>query len=262
MSIEFISQSMYGQFQRCPHQFERRWVYGEIIPPGVAARRGSATHHAAELNHVQKVESCIDLSIEELQDAARDEYIRLVQERGVFIPRDKISEKNQLLADGLDAATRLTALYHQDLAPKIQPIFAEKRITMDVGFKVPLAGTIDVLTVNNWMPDLKTADKSKGKDEAEKSIQLTFYAALVNHDTGRWPSKLSLEILVNNKIPTLQSLETSRGPQDFEALLLRLELFLAQLEAGIFPPCDPSGWICSEQWCGYYRTCKYVGRRK
>ncbi len=130
MSIEFVSQSMYGQFMRCPAQFERRWVYGEIIPPGIAARRGSATHHAAELNHAQKVESCIDLSIEELQDAARDEYIRLVQERGVFIPRDKISEKNQLLADGLDAATRLTKLYRQDLAPKIQPVFAEKRITI------------------------------------------------------------------------------------------------------------------------------------
>jgi hypothetical protein len=111
---------MLGMFLRCPHQFERRYLRGEIIPPGIAARRGSATHKAAQINHEQKLHSQADLPAGDLQDAVRDHYVRLVQEEGVFIPKDQLYEKDTLLAHGLDAAVRLTKLYRHALAPAIQ----------------------------------------------------------------------------------------------------------------------------------------------
>jgi hypothetical protein len=255
--IDYISQSSFGMFLRCPQQFERRYVNGEIIPPGIAARRGSATHKAAQINHEQKLTSKKDLPTDALQDAARDHYVKLVKEEGVFIPKDRVSEKNALLAGGLDAATRLTKLYHEALAPSIQPALVEQKLSIDAGLSLPIAGIVDVLTDTNWLPDLKTADKSKGASEAENSLQLTFYAGIVANHTGKWPEKISLEILVNNKEPKLQSLPTTRGPDDWANLMLRLQLFCAQLEIGIFPPCDPGAWICSPQWCGYFWTCKY-----
>lgn len=259
--IKSIHQSMLGMFLRCPAQFERRYINDEIIPPGIAARRGSATHKAAEINHLQKVKSKKDLPTSDLQDAARDEYIRLIKEQGVFIPKDKVSEKNQLLAQGQDAAVRLAKLYRETLAPHIHPALVEEKITVDCGLELPLQGTIDVLTEDNWLPDLKTADKSKGVGEAENSLQLTFYAGMVADHTGKWPEKISLEILVNNKEPKLQSLPTKRGPADWANLLLRVQLMLKQINTGLFPPCDPSSWICSPSWCGYWHTCKYALRR-
>ena len=33
--MEAITQSMLGMFLRCPHQFERRYLRGEIIPRGL-----------------------------------------------------------------------------------------------------------------------------------------------------------------------------------------------------------------------------------
>lgn len=260
--IKTIHQSMFGMFLRCPAQFEHRYINGEIIPPGIAARRGSATHKAAQVNHEQKLHSHEDLPVSDLQDAARDEYVRLVKEEGVFIPKDKVSEKGKLLAEGQDAATRLTKLYREDLAPAIQPALVEEKLTVDVGLALPLQGTIDVLTIDNWLPDLKTADKSKPAGEADTSLQLSFYAGMVAHHTGKWPEKISLEILVNNKEPKLQSLLTKRGPADFANLLLRLQIFIAQLETGLFPPCDPGAWVCSPAWCGYWWTCKYSANRR
>jgi hypothetical protein len=260
--VDFISQSMFGMFLRCASQFERRWINGEIIPPGIAARRGSAIHKAAEINHAQKLHSKEDLPIGDLQDAARDHYVLLVQEEGVFIPQDQVSGKERLLAEGLDAATRLTKLYHDALAPQIMPVLVEERLTIDAGLDLPIKGTIDVLTVDNWMPDMKTAAKSKGASEAENSLQLTFYAGLVANHTGKWPEKVSLEILVDNKTPKLQSLETKRGPDDWAKLILRLQLFVAQLRTGLFPPCDPGHWLCSPAWCGYFQTCKYSTDRR
>jgi hypothetical protein len=119
-----------------------------------------------------------------------------------------------------------------------------------------------VLTTNHWLPDLKTADKSKGPKDADHSLQLTFYAGLVAHQTGTWPQKVSLEVLVNNKKPKLQSLPTTRGPEDWINLLHRVQLMLAQIATGIFPPCDPSAWLCSPHWCGYFWTCTYSLKRR
>ena len=260
--METITQSMLGMFLRCPHQFERRYIQGEIIPPGIAARRGSATHKAAQINHEQKLHTQEDLPAGDLQDAARDHYMKQIQEEGVFIPKDRISEKDQLLAGGLDAAVRLTKLYRHSLAPAIQPILVEEKLTMDANLDLPIQGTIDVLTTDNWLPDLKTADKSKGAGEADNSLQLTFYAGLVAQHTGKWPERISLEILVNHKEPKLQSLPTKRGPEDWGNLMLRIQLMLAQIQAGLFPPCDPGAWVCSPNWCGYFWTCKYSIKRR
>ena len=95
--MEAITQSMLGMFLRCPHQFERRYLRGEIIPPGIAARRGSATHKAAQINHEQKLHTHEDLPVGDLRNAARDHYVRLVKEEGVFISKDQLPEKEKLL---------------------------------------------------------------------------------------------------------------------------------------------------------------------
>jgi hypothetical protein len=173
-----------------------------------------------------------------------------------------VAEKTTLLARGLDGAVRLTALYRVALAPTIQPVLVEEQLTMDAGLGLPLQGTIDVLTAEHWLPDLKTADKSKSPKDADRSLQLTFYAGLVAHRTGHWPKRVSLEVLVNTKEPQLQSLSSQRGPQDWTHLLARLALMLAQIETGLFPPCDPLAWICSPQWCGYFWTCTYSLKRR
>jgi hypothetical protein len=222
-----------------PHQFERRYLRGEIIPPGIAARRGSATHKALQLNHKQKLHTQADLPTSDLQGAAREHYVKLITGEGVFIPKDQIAEKDTLLAKGLHAAIRLTKLFRESLVPSVQPLLVEEKMTLDACLDLPLQGTIDVLTTDHWFPNLKAADKSKGPKDADHSLQLTFYAGLAAHQNWEWPENISLEILVNNKEPKLQSLPTTLGLEDWTNLLLRIHLMLPQLHTGLFPPCDP-----------------------
>jgi hypothetical protein len=261
MSITYVSQSMYGQFNRCPQQFMRRWINGEITPPGIAARRGSSVHKAAEVNHVQKLLSSVDLPVEQLQEEARDEYVRLVTERGVFIPRDQVGEKNKLLAQGLDDATRLAKVYAEELAPQIQPIWAERRVFLDAGLEVPLAGTIDVLAVGHILRDMKTSAKTQPQAFADNSIQLTWYAGLVAQESGIWPFRILMDVLITKKVAELETLVTNRAPQDFANLIERVGIMLAQVETGLFPPCQPDNWMCSPKWCGYWYSCKWGGQK-
>lgn len=259
--IQVITQSILGMWYRCPQQVERRYFRGEIIPPGIAARRGSAVHKAAQINHQQKMMSLEDMPVDALQDAARDHYVKIVKEEGVFIPKDEISATPRLLGEGLDAAVRLTKLYRESLAPTITPILVEEKLSLIVPeLPLPVEGTIDVLTEVLALPDIKTADKSKRQEDADNSFQLTIYSRLVNEKVGQWPSKISLEVLVNNKEPKHQTLETRRGPADFGALIPRIEIMLKQMEAGLFPPCDPGSWMCQAKFCGYFWTCKYAKR--
>jgi len=263
VSIDFLTKSMLGMFARCPAQFERRYIYNEIIPPGIAARQGSAVHKGAEVNHIQKVKTMVDLSLEDIQDATRDHYVHLVKEEGVFIPEDKVSEKNKLLAEGLDNSVRLAKLYTDEVAPLIQPVMVEERLYWDhPETGIPLSGQLDVLTVKNCLPDLKTSGKSKAQKEADISLDLTMYAGLVANHTGRWPDKVSLEVLVNTKIPKHQSLESTRGPNDFFVLVQRVKVVWKQIQTGLFPPCAPDFWMCSPDWCGYFKSCKYSVKRR
>lgn len=261
--VDFLTKSMLGMFARCPAQFERRYVNNEIIPPGIAARQGSGVHRGAEANHKQKIDTKKDLLTSDIQDVARDEYVRLVKEEGVFLPPEQVSEKNKLLAEGLDNTVRLAEVYATSLAPQINPLMVEERIIKDIeGVGIPLSGQLDVLTEDWWLPDIKTTSKSKNQREADISLDLTMYAGLVAFHTGRWPDKVSLEVMVNAKTPKHQSLESKRDINDFYVLVNRVQVVWAQIKTGLFPPCDPGFWMCHPNYCGYYQSCKYAIHRR
>jgi hypothetical protein len=112
------------------------------------------------------------------------------------------------------------------------------------------------------LPDLKTSGKSKSQKEADVSIDLTMYASLVAYHIGKWPEKVSLEVLVNSKTPKHQSLVSHRGPNDFFVLMHRVQVVWAQIKTGLFPPCAPDFWMCSPEWCGYFNSCKYSVKRR
>lgn len=262
--MEYISQSMLNTFYRCPEQFRRRYIDGEILPPGIAARKGSATHKAAEINHQHKIATKSDMSLGDLQDAARDEYVRLVKEEGVFIPKEEAGETKKLLADGLDSTVRLTKVYREKVAPQIQPILVEEIIYLDAGLSLPLRGIVDVVTEKEGgkihLPDLKTTAKAYSQGTADSALQLTFYGGLVAERLGQWPDSYSLEIMIDNSKSYHQSLTTSRTKADWEILMMRIENMLEHLKAGLFHPCDPGHWCHSPKWCGFFWSCKYANK--
>lgn len=259
--IKSVSKSSLKMFYRCPEQWRRRYVDGEIIPPAIALCRGGSIHKAAEVNHKQKIETCVDLPVSDLQDAARDHYFKTIRQDGVFIPKDQVSEKNTLLNDGLNAAIRLTGLYHAEIAPLIQPALVEEKLEIDIGLAVPIVGIVDVYTIDKRLPDFKSSDKSPSEGAADVSLDLTFYAGLVASATGEWPLEVSLDYLVDLKGgPKYVQRKSKRGQTQWRNLLLRVDVMLKQVQAGIFPPCDSDSWACGPRWCGYFWTCKYAVR--
>lgn len=260
--IKNISYSLINSWSMCGELVRQVYFLDNRVPPGIAAKIGGGVHKGAEVNHRAKIHTRQDEPLDVVQDAARDGYVKSVKEGGVFFPPDEAAGAKKALAEGVDRVTSLAGLYHSDLAPKIQPVAVEERITLAPnGLLLPVVGIIDVVDEDNWVPDIKTAGRSWSQDRADTSHQATIYRELAKQEYGQEP-RMSFEVLVSTKTPKHQSLETVRTDEDWDLLKKRIRIMLEQLQAGIFPPADPGHWKCAPKWCGFWWTCPYIPSHK
>jgi hypothetical protein len=258
--IEAIHQSTLNTALRCGEQFRRRYVNGEIIPPSIAAGRGRALHKANEINCKQKARTKIDLPADALKDAARDSYVKEFRDNGVFLSRDEQPRKHELLNQGLTDCLTMVGLYHREVAPEILPIDTERKFIIDIGLALPLAGTMDIVQAGR-IDDLKGAGKSWSEGQIAKEIQPIFYSMAYEHEFDQRPEFYYHVLVALKSGPKRQVQRQVASDNQYRALLAKIHLFIHMLNSGVFPPADPTAWVCSEKYCGYYTTCPYVGNQ-
>lgn len=273
--ISELTQSMINMFSRCAAQFENRYIKGIIIPPGVAARKGSSVHRGAEHNYRHIVDTGEPAPVDEVQDVTHDEFMRLVKEEGVWLADDEVPEKEQILTTSMDEAIAASRFYHQQFAPLDHEIgLVEERLYADIGCGIPISGKPDVVC-DGRIPDLKTSGKRWVTGREDLEIQPTMYRILCR-ENGLGELPFEYRILVNMKNAPkgdncIWDKETGvcgeirpaeRTAEHEESLKARIVTVKSMLDAGNFPPAFPDTWWCSPKWCGYFSKCKYTKGRK
>ncbi len=255
-----ISPSQLNMFWRCPEQWRRRYCEKEIIPPGIALLVGSGYHVGAETNASQKIESHEDLPEADIVDAsvagfenrsAGDGYLLSEEERSIG--------SKKVLGSAKDTTARLAAAHAKLQAPDYQPVAVEhsSRIVFPNATHDLLAIT-DMRDDKDRVVDWKTAAKKPSKDAADKSIQLTVYAAAFQLETGRPPAELRLDTVTKTKTIGRHVHATHRTAEDFKVLIARVNATLAAMASGAFPPASPDNWFCSSKFCGFHSSCKFA----
>lgn len=253
LAINHISPSMLGLFCRCQEAFRRRYVEGEIVPPGIAAITGTGMHRAAELNFVQKIDTGADLPLDTLQDAARDGYMAAT-ENGVFIPRGEEASAKKELAKGLDRSVKLTAMFAEKVAPIIQPTASERRLEWQhEELPVPFLGILDVQTADG-IHDLKSASRKWSAGKEDGQLQPPVYRWLIKEIEGQL---LPFTFHVVTEKET-QLVPAVTGEGEMEPVIARAKALINALKSGDFMPAEPGHWLCSSTWCGYYWTCPHI----
>lgn len=258
--VAFYSQSKLGMWERCGEQYRRRWMEGEVIPPGVAAVRGTAVHEAARVNFRQKRSTHEDLPAEEIVEAAVEKF-RTESTGGLMLTEEEHARGLKTVVDeALDETARYAQAHAAEQAPDYQPVIVEDRVSIPSGIDgVQLQGTIDLADDQGRLVDFKTKGKTPAERDVHVSPQLTLYSALYQARTKEAPKAIRQDVLVGLKRGVERRvLETTRGPADYAALAERLGAMHASIQAGLFPPASPEHWACSPNYCGYYRSCKYV----
>ena len=254
--IDSIHQSMLNTLLRCGEQFRRRYIEGEIIPPGIAAGRGTGVHKANEVNLKQKLITKEDMSLSDLQDITRDGYVHAFS-NGVFIPKIQLPEKKKLLNDGLNDAIKCTKVYRNDVAPSLNPVSVEEEFSINVGLELPIAGRMDYQDVPE-IGDLKTTTKKWPQIRITQEIQPVFYSYAHEQERGVRPDFIYNILIARKYDEEHQKLTMKATDADYKALFAKLKVFIKVIKTGAFLPANATDWICSEKWCRYYPTCKFV----
>ncbi|HEV3340915.1 MAG TPA: PD-(D/E)XK nuclease family protein [Pirellulales bacterium] len=258
-----LSASQLDMISKCPEQWRRRYVEGEVIPPGIAALKGKAVHRPAEINFRQKIETHDDLPVKEFIDLAADAFEAELAGGYLLTPEEEVRGRKTVLGEAKDATVKMAIFHATDQAPDYQPELVEQQFRIALPGPHDLVGVIDMADDARRVVDLKTSGKAKSQGDADGSIQLTAYAAGYRVLTGEQPTELRLDTIVQTAKTTRRDVvSTARGPADFRALAARLNVVERQIESGIFPPAPVGAWYCGPKYCGYWSTCKFVNAER
>ena len=254
-----ISPSQINMFGRCQMQYEFRYIEGIRRAPGISLIRGHGVHLVIEADLKSKLSTGNLLPDDQIPDLARD-AVNNKWDNGVSLTsKDKRIPEPELRGRTVDSAVALATLHHGEVAPLINPVpgGVERSVRIAApNYPFDLLGIIDIQEPR-CVRDTKTATKSPPKDAADVNVAMTFYSLAVKIIDGKAPATLRLDYLVETKTPKVVPQFSTRGPAEWQALLRRIEHIGRAIAAGIFTPCSPDAWCCSEAWCGYWDMCPF-----
>ena len=259
-----LSATQLEMYCRCPESYRRRYLEGEVIPPGIALLKGSGFHKGAEVNMRQKIETHRDLPVSDVVDASVAAFEEATAGEYILSEEEESRGATVVVADAKDDLAAMATVHATDQAPDYQPVAVEKRVLIELP-EAPrdLLGIIDLVDDQDRVVDFKTAGRKKSQGEADVSTQLTVYAAAFTREHGAPPAELRLDCVVQTKRTTSrQVVATTRDSDDFSALAARINAVTQAIAAGSFPPALPGTWWCSDRFCGYWRTCPFVNAKR
>jgi hypothetical protein len=251
-----LSKSQLEMMAKCPAQWELRYDKGIKRPPGVALVVGVGVHEPVEADLKNKMAWGELLEVEEIKQKAADATHRLWEEMDPILYDGDPNE-----GGAVDMVVGLATLHHEKVAPKLNPIAIERAARIEIPdgpYDIELVIDIEEEGV---IRDTKTAKKKPGANDAVESVQGDLYT-LEAHLRGK-DKPFLLDFLVKTKEPATYTIESPvRTEGDHQATLGRIERWGQMLQAGIFPPTNPSNWWCSQKWCGYWESDCRWGQRK
>lgn len=246
LPYDHVSPSQLAMYQRCPASYYYRYILGIITPPSAALTRGRAVHRGQEFNFRQKIESRKDLPLKEVQEFTAAAFEEEAPET------DFQKEKPGQVKD---STIELATLYHNEMAPTIQPKAVEQRV--EVAFDntdYTLLGYIDLIDENNRIRDTKTAKQTPSKTATRDNLQLAAYSIMHRTITGENETGVSLDYLVSLKTPKIVTLEATITAADRARFLNTMASITRAIKLEVFFP-NHNSFLCTPEHCGYWDQC-------
>jgi len=252
--IKTVSNSSVGLWLKCPKAWEFRYVKGLKIPPSGALVQGSSYHGALKENFSFKLKNGKDMSISDVLDAYDTSWNERL--KGDDLGKDESEEAGGSEVDWggrppdmlKDEGAKLVKVYHKQYAPAIMPLGVELYREKPLIEGVKFIGYLD-LELEDKIIDHKLKGKMISQIEADKDTQPLSYCFLSDK------MDFDYHVAIKKKVPEIQILTVKRKTaEDIEWWKNMVIDIVNNIKTGIFPP-NPTSWLCSERWCGYWPKC-------
>jgi len=258
-----LSATQITMLSNCGEQYKRRYVDGEIIPPGIALMKGGALHKGAETNMRQKLVSGMDLPKPEIVEATVAAFEAGLHGMYALTDEERSRGVSVVIGEAKDRLVEVATCHADEQAPDYQPVMVEETVRIELPGPRDILGIIDLADDLNRITDFKTASRRKRQDDADTNIQLSVYAAAFEVKMGIPPSEVRLDSIVQTKKSTSrQVLISQRSRADFNVLAARINAAAKTIEAGTFMPAAIGWWGCSLRFCGFARSCPFFNAER
>jgi hypothetical protein len=256
-------------FLRCPRQWAYRYLEGRKVKPSGAMKQSGVFHSIAEANYRQKIVSGKDLSETEMTDS----FATLFEhewEREELLPFQEGESKAGFKDQGVDIVRE----HWLNIAPKVQPVTVEQKFELTLGkddSSYSLSGRIDVVDFHGAIRDNKAMGRAPSQEEVDKDLQLTTYSlahrVMLRHANPELDladlqklvePELTFDAIIKTKRPEARIFRTRRSREGLRMHLNTIGNVAKAIRADAFPR-NPTGWWCSERWCGYWHDCMGKG---
>jgi RecB family exonuclease len=249
-----LSPTQIGMLLRCPRQWYYRYALGLKSPPSGAMAQSRAWHQAVEHGYKHKLQigelPDEDATVEVFADRFDAEFDPDGSEPPVLDPGEKVGSLK-------DQGVEITRVHRRYLAPQAVPRLVEHRFSVSLGESFPfvLEGIWDLVEQNGAIVDNKAKGRAPSDGDMASDVQLTSYSLAYRLLEGRREPALRLDCVIKTKTPRAARLVTARTDGEVRWFLGLVEEVARMVIAGIFPP-NPTGWWCSEKFCGYWDRCR------
>lgn len=239
-------------FSRCQAAWRYSYVMGIKGKPSGAMTRGTAVHKAVSENYVQKVESRIDLPVNDVLDHYDTTFTELAYDTH-WKPAEKPGKEK-------DAGYRVLGLYQKKVAPETYPVDVEQAFRMTINWvdgdeekSVEFRGRLDHLDERGNLCEIKSTGQTPKVPRGDHKIQLISYWLGKEAIDGKQPSAW-LDYLVTTKEPKIVTFPIAIGEPQKKFFLDNIPRIVKAMESENYFPARGNRW-CSETQCFYWNMC-------
>lgn len=246
-----LSATQINMFLRCPRQWAYRYVEHIKTPPSGAMKQSSVWHGAVERNYLQKIETRTDLPLDDMTDFYAESFEQEFEQEQVVLDAGDTPGKLK------DQGIAITKAHHLTIAPTIQPVMVEHKQTLHLGrddFGYDLMIIVDLVDEAGFIRDNKAMGRTPNQSDLDRDIQLSTYALGYRLTQHKAEAGLKIDAVIKTKQPKALTMETARSREGLKMHLNTIGHIARAIHAEAFPM-NPTGWWCSQKFCGYWDRC-------
>jgi len=261
---DHLSASSISTLQKCPKQYEFRYIKGIINPPNAALVTGKVAHKTFETYYNDALTSAQRLTAKQAAELSGDTLEEYRKENEDAMSASEVDDTHKILSD-------IVYRYVDNVAQFIEPRATEREFKYVTQDGVPVLGYIDLLFNNGGEPaiaDYKITSKKMSLGSLTDSLQFNVYALA----TGIGDIQIHNLVKAIGKPVARKTAQAQDGVTDYASNLRTIhhvfdgsqadhfeeliESAARLITSGIFMPCAPDSWCCNSNWCGYWHLCR------